>query len=101
LLDPLLYPIARRGRDLELYGALSLVLHHDSASGDLIAMADVSYPQGDEVTATELAVYPEVEESKLARQTLHLHAHSECAQMSLSLNGAFCPTILPLFHGWR
>ncbi len=28
-------------------------------------------------------------------------SRTRSAQMSLSLNGAFCPTILPLFHGSR
>src|SRR5215471_18154897 len=77
LLDPLLHRLARRGCDLELHWALGLVLHHHSASCDLVAVADVSYPEGDKITATQLAVDPEVGESKLARQALHLQAHSK------------------------
>jgi hypothetical protein len=72
LLDALLHRLARCRRDLELHRALGLVLHHDGASSDLVAMADVSYPEGHKITATQL-----------------------------TLNGALWPTILPLFHGSR
>ena len=39
--------------------------------------------------------------STAARSLLPGESLTRSAQMSLSLNGAFCPTILPLFHGSR
>jgi predicted peptidase len=56
---------------------LGFVLHHDSAGWDLPAVADVSHPEGDKITATQLAFDAEVEESKLARQAVHLQAYTE------------------------
>ena len=77
-----------RGRDLELNRVLSLVLHDHGARRYLLAMADVPDLEADQIAAASLAVGPQVEEGQLTH-------------LSLSLNGAFWPTILPLFHGSR
>jgi hypothetical protein len=100
LLDPRLQRIPGGLGDLELNWALGLVLHDDGARRHLVAMAHVPYPEGDEIAATQFAVDPQVEEGEFTDPPLHLESHAKC-QISLSLNGAFCPTILPLFHGSR
>jgi hypothetical protein len=100
LLDPRLQGIPGGLRDLELNWALGLVLHDDGARRHLVTMTNVSNLQGNEVAATQLAVDAQVEQRELAYPVLHLKL-TRSAQMSLSLNGAFCPTILPLFHGSR
>src|SRR5205085_7341581 len=53
------------------------------------------YAQSNEITATQLAVEVEVEEGKLA------HQPCICRRTGSAPNGAFWPTILPLFHGSR
>ena len=53
-----------------------------------------------EVTDAKLAVDSQVEECEFAHPGFHLQMNSECPD-ALSLNGAFWPTILPLFQGSR
>jgi len=77
LLDPLLYSVSGRRRDLELHRALGLVLHDHRARCHLVAVADVPHLQTDQVAAAELAVDSQVEECQLAHPVLHLEAHSE------------------------
>jgi hypothetical protein len=43
--DPRVNRVARRGRDLKLHRALSLVLHDHCAASDTIAMAHVTHAQ--------------------------------------------------------
>ena len=63
-------------------------------------MTYVPHHERDEVTAAQLAVEPEVEESKLTHTTFNLQAYPEGPDV-LELERSFCPTILPLFHGSR
>jgi hypothetical protein len=56
LLDPRLQGVPGGLRDLELDGALGLVLHDDGARCHLVAVAHVPHPEGDEVAAAQLAV---------------------------------------------
>ena len=77
LLDPFLHSVAGCRRDLELHRTLRLVLHHHRARCHLVAMADVSDLETDEITAAELAVDSQVEECKLAHSVLHLQADSK------------------------
>jgi hypothetical protein len=65
-LDPLLDCISGRCCDLELHRPLCLVLHDRCAGGHLVAMADVSNFEPDEVTPTQLAVDPQIEEGEFA-----------------------------------
>ena len=55
-LDPLLHGLPRGRCDLELHGALSLVLHHHGTGGHLVAVADVPNLEADEVATAKLAV---------------------------------------------
>ena len=83
-------------RDLELHRALRLVLHDDGARRHLVSMTHVPNLQSDEVASAQLAVDAQVEGTRAS-----IWRRTRSAQMSLSWNGAFCPTILPLFHGSR
>ncbi len=56
LFDPSLQGVAGSCRDLELDRTLCLVLHHDRARRDLVAMKDVSDLEGDEIASAELTV---------------------------------------------
>ena len=98
LLDPVLDGVARCLRDLELHRALGLVLQHYGATCHLVAVADVTDLETNQVASAQLAVGLKRASSR-ARPSIWRRTRS--AQMSLSLNGAFWPTILPLFHGSR
>ena len=76
LLNPLLYSVSGRRRDLELHRALGLVLHHHGASCHLITVADVPDLEADEVAAAQLAVESQVEKGKLADPAFHLETNS-------------------------
>jgi hypothetical protein len=76
-LDPLLHSFTGSCSDFKLDGALSLVLHHDSARCNLLTVADVPNFEGNEVTTTKLAVDAKVEESKLANAIFYLKAHAQ------------------------
>src|SRR4051794_6853145 len=78
LLDPSLHGIAGSRCDLELHGALSLVLHHHGPSSDLLAVADVPDLEADEVAAAQLAIDSQVEERELAHPAFHLEANTKC-----------------------
>jgi hypothetical protein len=67
LLDPRLHGVACRSRDLELDRALGLVLHHHGAGCYLVAVADVSDLEADEVAAAQFAVDSQVEECEVAQ----------------------------------
>ena len=99
-LDPLLHGVTGSWRDLELNGPLGLVLHHDSPRGDLVAVADVADLEGHEIAAAKPAMDAPVEERQLVYTVLDLQANPKCPD-ALSLNGAFWPTILPMFQGSR
>jgi hypothetical protein len=77
------------------------VLHHYRPRGDLVAVADIAEPERNEVASAKLAVDAQVEERELAHSVFHLKTNSKCPDVLESLNGAFWPTILPLFHGSR
>ena len=66
----------------------------------LIAVADVPDSEADQIAAAQLAVDLEIEERKLAYSAFPLQTDSKRPDV-LELNGAFWPTILPLFHGSR
>jgi hypothetical protein len=100
LLDPSLQGIPAGLCDLKLHRTLRLVLHDDGARRHLVAVAHVPDLESDEIAAAQLAVNAEVEQGKLAHPAL-IWRRTRNAQMSLSLNSAFWPTILPLFHGSR
>jgi hypothetical protein len=78
VLDPLLYGVAGRRRDLKLNGTLGLVLHHYRSRGHLVAVANVPDLEADEVTASKLAVDSKVEKSKFTDSVVHLETDSEC-----------------------
>ena len=99
LLDPHLQGVPGGLRDLELHWALRLVLHDDGAGRHLVAMTHVSDLEGDEVAGAQLAD-AQVEQREFPHR-LSICRRTRTAQMSLSLKGDFCPTILPLFHGSR
>ena len=63
-------------------------------------MTDIPDLEGNEVAAAKLAVDSQVEQSELAHSILHLKTNAERPDV-LELNGAFWPTILPLFQGSR
>src|SRR5690606_8869081 len=92
LLDPRLQGIPSGLSDLELNWALRLVLHDDGARRHLATMAHVPYPESYEIAAAQLAVNAQVEEGEFAH-TSSIWSRTRSAQISLSLNGAFCPTI--------
>ncbi|MDN4592037.1 hypothetical protein DBA29_26500 [Xenophilus aerolatus] len=56
-LDPLLDGITCGAGDLELHRTLGLLLHDDSARGDLLAVADVMDLERNEVTSTQLIAH--------------------------------------------
>ena len=53
------------------------MLHHDSTRCRLVAVADISNLEADEIATAQLAVYPEVEEGELAYSVFHLQADSK------------------------
>ena len=77
------------GRDLKLHRALSLVLHHDSPGGHMIAMAYVAHAQAYQVASAQLAVDAKIEQRRDSRSRCCICKRTRMAQISLSLNGAF------------
>jgi len=73
-LDPLLNRFTGRGCDLKLHRSLRFALDDRRAGGHVVAMADVSDFETDEITAAQFAVDPQVEECKLANPTIDLEA---------------------------
>ena len=61
-LDPRLQSVPGGCRDLELHGALGLVLHDSRARRDLVSMTDISDLEGDEIASAKLAVDTQVKE---------------------------------------
>src|SRR5690349_19426546 len=86
-LDPRLHGLSGGRRDLELNRPLGFVLDDYGACGHLLAVTHVPNLEGDKVTATQLAVDAEVEESQFAARP-SICSRTRSAQMSLSLNGA-------------
>src|SRR4051812_24074950 len=95
LLDPPLQSVAGRRRDLELNWALGFVLHHHGTSRHLVAMTEVPNFEADEVTAAQLAIDTQVEQSKLAHPTFHLKADAKCPDV-LELERCFLADDLAL-----
>ena len=62
LLDPLLYSVSGRRRDLELHRALGLVLHDDNAWRNLASVGNVLNPKRHQVAATQFAIDGQVEQ---------------------------------------
>ena len=85
-LDPLLYGIAGRRRDLELHRALGLVLHNHGPTCHMVAVMHVPDLEADEVAPAELAVNSQVEESELAHPVFHLEPDSKRPEV-LDLEG--------------
>jgi hypothetical protein len=56
--NPRLQSVPGSWRDLELHGALGLVLHDSGARRNLVSMTDVSDLEGDEIASAKLAVDP-------------------------------------------
>jgi hypothetical protein len=63
-------------------------------------MAHIPDLEGDEVAAASLLSMPRLKGAS-SRTRPSICSLTRGAQKSLSLNGAFCPTIFPLFHGLR
>jgi hypothetical protein len=100
LLDPLVDGVWGCWCDLELDWPLGLVLHDDGARRHLVTVADVPDPNADRVAAARLLWIPRLKRAS-SRTRSSICKRTRSAQTSLSLNGAFWPTILPLFHGSR
>jgi hypothetical protein len=75
-----------------------LLLRDDCPRGNSIAVTRIAHPQTYRITRAQLTIDAEVEHRELAQPSLRPEANSN-RQDSLSLNGAFWPTNLPLFHG--
>ena len=96
-LDPLLHGLAGSWRNLEVNRSLCCITTARDATW---SPWQTSRSEGNEVASAKLAVDAKIEQRELAHSVLQLR-RTRSAQMSLGLNGAFWPTILPLFHGWR
>jgi hypothetical protein len=77
LSDPGVNGVARRGRDLELHWALSLVLHNHRPGRDMIAMANIAHAQADQVAGAQLAVDAQIKECRLPQSALHQQTHTD------------------------
>jgi hypothetical protein len=78
-------PAERPGQlaDLELHGALGLVLHHSGARRNLVSMTDVSDLEGDEIAPAKLAVDTQVEEREISHPPFHHQADAQPRCLSL------------------
>jgi hypothetical protein len=76
------------------------VLRDDRPRRQLPAVLQVAHAQRHQVATAQLAVDAQVQQRQIAEAVLLLHARAH-RQTSLGLNGAFCPTSFPLFHGTR
>lgn len=81
--------------DLELNGALGLVLDDDGACGHLVAVAYVLSLEADQVASAQLTVNAEVEESQFANPALHLQPDTQGPDV-LKLERSLLPDELPL-----
>lgn len=77
LLDPHLQGLPSRGSDLELNWSLGFVLKDDRTRCHLIAMAYIPHPKGNQVAASQLAVYAQIEKGKFSYPALHLKSHAQ------------------------
>jgi hypothetical protein len=64
----------------------------------MISMADVSNLEFDQIASPELTVKTQVKHGQFPDPVFELQSHAYGPD-SFSLNGAFWPTSLPLFHG--
>lgn len=92
--------VSCRTGDFELNRALRLLLHDRGSSRNLTPVANVAHLQLEKIAAAELAVNSKVEERQFSRAMFQLEPNSDRPDI-LESNGAFWPTILPLFHGAR
>jgi hypothetical protein len=94
--NPRQHGVSRLLGDLELHRPSRLLLHHCGPGPHPSAQKDVIHPQGNQVTAPQLAVDRQVEHGEVPQPLLKL---IRMAQTSSSLSGGFWPISLPRFHG--
>lgn len=88
-------------RDLELHRSFGLLLHHNRTRGDAVSMADVPLTRScTRSQARSLLSMPRLNSARSRTRSASCN-RIRTAQTSLSLSGAFCPTIFPLFQGMR
>jgi hypothetical protein len=96
--DPGCYRLSSLPGDFELHWPVRLVLHDHGAWQDCLTLGDIKNAQGYQITATQLAIYSELNHAKL-RTFASIWSLIRMARISLSFNGAFWPRSLPLFQG--
>lgn len=77
VLDPRLQSISGGCRDFELNRSLGLVLHDSGAGCHLVAMADFSDFECDQVAPAQLTVYAQVKERQFSYAPSHLKADTK------------------------
>ena len=68
-------------RDLKLNRARGFLLHDDRTRGNPVAMADVSNPELDQITGSQLAVITQIKQCQLTRSMPELQANANCPDL--------------------
>jgi hypothetical protein len=98
--DPSQNGVSRGLCDFELNGSLSLLLQNQRLRCRGLTVADVAHLQLHETHARSLLSIAKLKRAS-SRHRLATCKRTRIAQISLSLNGVFWPTSLPLFQGSR
>lgn len=69
---------ARLPGDLELYGALGLLLHDDRSGGNALAVRYIAYTQLDQVARSQFAVDGQIEQRQLPGASGDLQSNPDC-----------------------
>ena len=88
-------------RNLKLNWSLRLLLQHDGATCNTVAVTNVPHVKFDKITCSQLAVDPQIEQCKVANAFLHLKANAYRPYVLGTFSGSFWPTSLPLFQASR
>jgi hypothetical protein len=76
--------------DLELHWPPGLLLHNGSPVLDRSSDGHILHPKSHEVTPSQLAVDPEIEEGEFANLPSHLEPNADCHDL-FHLEGGFLP----------
>ena len=69
-------------RDLELHGALSLLLKNNGPTRNIVAVRDISDAQFYQVACSQLAVDRQIEQGQIADSSLKLQSNSDGPDVS-------------------